>query len=169
MPRVDLEIRADDFRDLARALRREADGKALRRDMIRNLRAAVNPAVAEVRAAVRALPSQGSPRDGAQLRSAIAQQTRPYVRMSGRSPGVSIKAKKSGMPRGFRNAPKRLNSKTGWRHPVWGKGWVHQTVSRPGWFDDTLRGRRPKYKDAVSTAVEAMAQRLARRAFIRGK
>lgn len=166
MPRpVELEVRADDFRALARAMRQEADGKRLRRDMVRNLRVAVNPAVAEVRAAVRALPSEGGPRDGAALRQTVAQKVRPQVRLSGRSPGVSIKAKKTGMPRGFKNAPKRLNSKGGWRHPVFGSRsiFVHQTVSRPGWFDDTLRRRRDRYREAVSNAVVDMARRLASR------
>lgn len=161
---VEVTVQADDFRHLARAMRQEADGKRLRRDMIRNLRVAVGPAVIEVRAAVRALPSGGGPRDGAQLRQSVAQQTRPYVRMTGRSPGVSIKAKKRGMPRGFANAPKRLNSATGWRHPVYKTGvWVQQRVGRPGWFDDTLRRRRGKYHVAVSSAVEQMARRIASR------
>lgn len=161
---VEFTVKADDFRNMARVMRQEADGKALRRDMVRNLRIAVTPAVAEVRAAVRALPSEGGPRDGASLRQAVAQQVRPQVRLSGRSPGVSIKAKKSGMPRGFKNAPKRLNAKGGWRHPVFGRAvYVHQTVSRPGWFDDTLRRRRGPYRSAVNDAVVQMARRIASR------
>lgn len=164
MPPVELEVRADDFRRLARAMRQEADGKRLRKDMIRNLRVAVAPAVNEVRSAVRALPSDGGPRDGAALRQTVAQKVRPEVRLTGRSPGVSIKAKKRGMPRGFVNAPKRLNSATGWRHPVWKTGaWVRQVVNRPGWFDQTLKRRRERYRVAVSAAVEQMARRIAAR------
>lgn len=162
---VEIEVKADDFRNLARVMKQEADGKRLRRDTIRNLRIAVNPAVAEVRAAVRALPSEGGPRDGAQLRQKVAQQVRPHVRFSGRSPGVSIKASKRGMPRNFKNAPKRLNARGGWRHPVYGnrEAWVHQSVSRPGWFDETLRRRRDRYRKAVNDAVVDMARRIASR------
>ena len=164
MPPVELEVRADDFRLLARAMRQEADGKRLRRDMVRNLRVAVTPAVNEVRAAVRALPSQSGPRDGAALRQTVAQKVRPEVRLTGRSPGVAIKAKKRGMPRGFANAPKRLNSTRGWRHPVFKTGaWVHQVVTRPGWFDQTLKRRRTRYRVAVTGAVEQMARRIASR------
>lgn len=163
---VEISVDTTDFVRLGRAMRAEADGKALRRDMIRNVRVAVRPAQAEAKAAVLALPSSGGPREGAPLRQAVARNVRTTVRLSGRSAGASIKVSKRGMPRGFKNAPRRLNRREGWRHPVYGRSsapWVSQSIAPPGWFDLTLMKGRDRYRYAVELAALQMARRIASR------
>lgn len=160
MPKISVD--AEDFAKFGRALRAESDGKYLKRDLSREIRAAVRPATDSAKAAVKAIPSHGGPRDGAALRQAVAQQVRPQIRYSGKSAGVSVRVGKRNMPRGFKNAPRRLN-RGQWRHPVYLTGrWVTQTI-RPGWFDETMRRGKPQYRRGVERAVSQMANRLASR------
>ncbi len=154
---------------LGRALKSEADGKALRRDLIRNLRKPLAPAVAEIKAGVMAIPAHGLPAKGEPLRPAVARKIATQVKLSGRAPGVRVKARKTEAVRGFRNAPKRLNSPKGWRHPVWGNRgapWVTQ-IGRPHYFDEPLEHRRPEFRHAVVQAMEDTARRLSIRVKVR--
>lgn len=163
---VEVKVDASDLQRFGRVLRQEADGKGLRRDLIREMRAAARPAVTSAKAAAVAIPSHGGPREGAPLRQSVAQQVRSQIRLSGRSTGVQIKVKKRNMPRGFKNAPQRLNRAQGWRHPVYGRRnnpWVTQTSGRPDWFDSTLRKQRDAVRARVHDAMERMAARLAAR------
>lgn len=163
---VEVRVDARDLQRLGRELRQEADGKALRRDLIREMRAAARPAVQSAKAAAVAIPSEGGPREGAPLRQSVARQVRSQIRLSGRSTGVQIKVSKRNMPREFKNAPQRLNRAQGWRHPVYGRRyapWVTQTSGRPDWFDATLRKQRDDARARVQSAVERMARRLASR------
>ena len=81
--------------------------------------------------------------------------------MKGRAAGVSVKARKSGMPRGFANAPKRINAQK-FRHPVFGKDrWVEQ-VGAPGFFDHPLQRDHVAYRAACVRAIEDMADRISR-------
>lgn len=159
---MSVEIDPVSYRLLVSALRKEADGKELRRDLIRGLRVAAQPALTAVRAAVMSMPSSSSQTPG--LRASVASHTRITVRLSRKRPGVSIKASKRGLPRGFRNAPKNLNRGEGWRHPVFGdrENWVPQ-VGRPGWFDDTLRTFKPSTVEAAKHAMDAVARRISAR------
>ena len=94
------------------------------------------------------------------LRASVARATRVSVRTTGRRAGVAIRASKLGMPRGFRNAPKRLNAKGGWRHPVYGRDvWVSQ-LGKPGWFDDTIAKFKPAAREAAKRALAEMAKRI---------
>jgi hypothetical protein len=146
----------------ARQIRQEADGKELRKQLLRHTKAALDPAAQQVRGAILAMPSSGDPRKGPPLRQAIAAKVKVQVRLSGRTPGASIKVQKIKGARGFPNAPKRTNRRAGWRHPVWGHGWAHQT-GKPGWFDDTLKKNRDDYRKAVLSAVDEMSRQMANR------
>jgi hypothetical protein len=154
-------VTADDLRDVGTALKYEEDGARLRRALTKELRTAVAPAVAEAKGRVMAMGTAGLPHAGEPLRAAVARRVTAQARLTGRSAGVRVRASKKGMPRGFANAPKRLNAAGGWRHPVFGDAdrWVDQTGA-PGWFDDPLRARRAEYRQAVERAVKDMADRI---------
>ncbi|HEV2778695.1 MAG TPA: hypothetical protein VGX25_04770 [Actinophytocola sp.] len=162
---IHLDIRHD-LRDLARALKAEEDGKQLRKDLVRNLKQAVDPAVKAAKAAVHAMPSRGHA--GPSLRRDVARRTGVQVKLGGRTVGVKVRTTATKV-RGFTNAPRLLNARKGWRHPNIGAGrrgqpdWVAQRSPRPGWFDDEMRRPEPRYRAAVVKAVEDMQNRIARR------
>lgn len=159
---------------LVRRLARELDGKALRLELARNLRAAVKPAVDEIKAGALAMKRSSSsstplskyqgPESGVSLGAAIARGIGTRVKLSGIETGVTIRASKKGMPRGFVNAPKRMNQAS-FRHPVMGRkgqAWVVQ-VGSPGYFDRPIQSKIERYRAACVAAVEEMAARIARR------
>lgn len=157
---------------LSARLALEADGKRLKLELARNLRAAVAPAVSEIKATVSALHrSAASARlreishQGTEVLSsigaAIAAGVSARARMTGRSAGVVVRASKKGMPRKFYNAPKRMNAQS-FRHKVFGRDvWVTQ-VGSPGFFDKPLHRDRVKYRVAIKVAMDEMAARIAR-------
>lgn len=161
---TDVELRADQgsFDAVVRALKAEEDGRALRRDLADELEDAVEPAIGHVRGALLAMDTGGIPHGGEPLRAAVSAGVDDEIILTGRSAGVRVKASSRGMPRGFRNAPKRLNAKRGWRHRVFGRDvWVRQ-IGAPGWFDDTLEARRERYRRAVVKAMEQSVDRIER-------
>jgi hypothetical protein len=150
---------------LVRAIRAEEDGKALRKDLAKNMREALKPGAAEAKSSIMAMPSSGIMPTAPALRTAIAKKIRPEVKLGGRWSGARVKAFKTKNIRGFPNAPKRTNRADGWRHPVFGNRdvWVTQQ-GKPDWFDDAFKGRESTYKAAVEQAMEDMARRIANRA-----
>ena len=161
---IALETDGQALKRVALALRAEENGKALARDLGKNIRAALAPAVAEARAGINAMSSQGLPVEGQPLRQAIARRIRAQAKMSGRAPGARVRVSKKGMPRGFELAARRTNRRKGWRHPVFGNTdvWVAQT-GRPGWFDDPMRRGRPRYRKAVLAAMNEASRRITRK------
>lgn len=153
-----VEVDQRDLKRLVVALRKEGDGKELRKDLVKGLRTAVAPAAQAAKAAILSMPSSGGERSGRGLRAAVAAGVRVEVRTAGKV-GVFVVAKSTGMPRGFLNAPKRLNAKK-WRHPVHGtKKWVTQ-VGKPGWFDNTVTDAKPAANRAAADAMDSMAKRI---------
>jgi hypothetical protein len=155
-------VGADDLADIATALRYEEDGMRLRRQLAKELRQAVEPGVAAAKGQIMAMGSAGLPHDGEPLRAAIARQVKAQTRLTGKAAGVRVRVSTQGMPRGFRQAPRRTN-RDGWRHPVFGNRevWVQQR-GKPGWFDDPLQARRAEYRAAVERAVAGMGARISR-------
>jgi hypothetical protein len=163
MDRASFEVRIEDrgIAALGRALRAEANGAQLRKELIVELRQAVGPGVSAVRSKLRAIPSQtvSSP----PLGSYLASRTKPQVRLSGRSAGVAIRIPQTPNLRGFKLAAKRLN-RTHWRHRVFGRDvWVTQDSPIPGFFDDTLAEGKQEYLAAVLRACRKFSLRLGRR------
>lgn len=150
---------------LVRAIREEADGKALRKDLAKNMRDALRPGAEQAKGSIMGMASSGRSSTAPALRSAIARKIRPEVKLGGRWSGARVKAFKTKNIRGFPNAPKRTNRASGWRHPVWGdrENWVQQR-GKLEWFDRAFRGREALYKAAVEQAMEEMARRIADRA-----
>ena len=153
-----MEVDEKSLRLLVAALRAESDGKELGRSLARELKAVAEPALQAARGALMSMPSGSHEAPG--LRSTVAARTTIRVRLSGKHPGVSIRSSKSGMPRQFNNAPKRLNAAKGWRHTVFGDDskWVTQ-LGMPGWFDDTI----PRFKPAAQRAAKKVMDDMARR------
>lgn len=169
---IELSVQQSKLAELAVRLAKEADGAKLRLELARNLRAAVAPAVSEIKSGAMQIKRGSS--DGSRpskrnqvadsavsLGAAIARGVTTQVRMKGRMAGVAVKAKKTGMPRGFVNAPKRINAQK-FRHPVYGHDrWVEQ-VGAPGFFDKPLQRDRLAYRAACVKAMEDMAARIAK-------
>jgi hypothetical protein len=172
---VRAEVTSPDLVDLAVAIKYEENGAVMRKEFVRNLRAAVAPAVQEAKSSIMSMPSGGLREKGGGLRASIAKQVKTQVSLSTRQAKVKVKINKGKYPRGFNNAPKATQMATGWRHPVvqkpLGKGvhgplppprWVAQ-VGKPGWFDQPLRSHRASYRAAVEQAMRHTADRIARK------
>lgn len=156
-----IEVDARDLRRLVISLKKASDGKELRKDLVRGLKAAVEPAAKAAKASILSMSSSGSrDEEGTSLRAAVAAAVKTQVRTVGSRAGVYVVAGRSGMPRGFLDAPKRLNAKR-WRHPVFGnrKKWVTQ-VGKPGWFDKAMDSAKPATVRAAKEAMDNVAQRI---------
>lgn len=142
------------------ALKQEADGATLKRDLTRELKLAIAPARDQAKAAIMAMPSTDV-RYG-DMRSSISSHVKVSVRTTGRNTGVAVVANKGGYPRGFNNAAAQFN-RSGWRHPVFGNtaNWATQ-VGDPGWFDQIIK-EKAEYLEAVQTCLVEMANRIAAR------
>jgi len=153
-----VEVDGKQLAKVVSALKREADGKQLARDLVKELRVIGQPALLAVRRSILSMDSHSEVTPG--LRASTARATRLSVRSTGKRAGISIYTSKSGMPRGFKTAPKHLNAVRGWRHPVFGTDrWVAQ-VGKPGWFDDTLKPFKEPAKKAAGRVLQAAARRI---------
>ena len=141
-----------DLQRLARRLTAEADGKALRKDLMRNIRAAAKPVVVEMKDNLGTqLPQRGGLAKFMR-RSSIGVRTR----LQGPNAGVRIVAQKKGhdlasIDRG------RV------RHPVFGnrKRWANQIV-RAGLVSDPVKNSKRDVQRGVLAAMDATAERIAR-------
>lgn len=160
-----IELSADQqaLQALARRLGEQADGKRLRRELSKDLRQALEPARQQVRSGLMGMGTAGIPVDGPPLRTVVLSKLKAESRLTGRSTGARLRIRKKGMPRGFDNAPKRLNSKKGWRHPVHGGDvWVQQT-GEPDYFDRPTRQHKAAYRAAILKVMNAHARRITRK------
>lgn len=170
------EVSSSDLADLAVAIRYEADGAVMMRDLRKNLRAAAKPAETAAKSSIMSMPSTGLRNVGGSLRSAIRREISTSSTLTAHKAQVKIRVRKRTV-RGFKNPAKRLNSTGGWRHPVrpWKRegdqvvalprqewNWVKQQSKKPGWFDDAVRKNRAEYEAAVRKAMNDAADRIAR-------
>lgn len=160
-----IEISVDErrLRDLARALRSEEDGRALKKDMMREMRLVLNPTRTSARQAIKSMSSSKG-HAGPKLRQAVATKVMVQIKPTGRFPGAALRAKKTPNARKFRNAPKRLNARKGFTHPAINNPTVkvHQ-MGKPGWFDETTRKDRAKHRRAMRGVLDAAEKRLRRK------
>jgi hypothetical protein len=127
-------IQVRDSRELRRLvgdLKEVADGKQLRKDLIRGLRKVLREYVPKVQAAYRAGPSKMRPKSHgrADLRELLAKSVRIEVRTRGRQAGVRIRADGRRMPDQMKALPKYWEgTNPRWRHQVFGDPdtWVQQ-------------------------------------------
>lgn len=157
---IEVSIDQSKLIGLSKALKAEANSALLRKDLIANLRAAVQPGVSAVQQKLSAIPSgstPGNPSLGGYLKTRVKTQ----VRLTGTKAGVRVRIPQTPNIRGFKMAARRLN-RPSWRHPVYGKAWVVQISPIPGFFDDTLAARKEEYRAAVIAACRKMSWRLGR-------
>lgn len=160
-----IEVDNTSLAALVTALRAESDGKKLTRDLVVQLEAIAEPIAMEARLAILSMDSSRATTRGVGLRATVASRVVVRVRLgSKRHPGVAIRALSTGMPRGFTEAPKRLNSKRGWRHPLFGNrdSWWHQ-IGQPDWFDGTMARHRTRARRAAQRAIDNVARRISAR------
>lgn len=157
---VELSVDQQALQAVGRALKGEVDGKALRRDLIRNMKAPTVITVNDLKVTIRAAGTgSGSP----PITQAIALKIKPSVRLSGRNTGVSIRAGKTTTVRGFSQAAKQFN-RPSFRHRVYGSDtWVEQ-VGKPEWFDGTTKEHHDEMRAGIFAAIEQMKRRIAKRA-----
>jgi hypothetical protein len=159
-PPFDLRCTHEGLDALVRAIRREADGKALRKELAKNMREALKPGAAMAKSGIMAMPSAGTGM-GAGLRAGIAKKIRPEVKLGGRWSGARVKAFKTPGLRGFANAPKRTNRRDGgWRTLTYGHEPWRTQVGKRQWFDEAFENDADAYRAAVHEAMEDMARRL---------
>ncbi|MFI6270735.1 hypothetical protein [Micromonospora zamorensis] len=160
---IEVSVDQQQLQAVARRLSQEADGKKLRRDLAKNLRAALDPAKQEIRSGLMSMSTAGLPTDGPPLRAAVLKNLKAEARLTGRSTGARLRIRKKGMPRDFPNAPKRLNRKGGWRHQVYGRDvWVRQ-LGEPDYFDRPTRQNKAVYRAAVRAAMADSIRRISAR------
>lgn len=159
---VGVEVTQEGLRSLLRALRSEADGKDLRKELRKELKDVLKPRADRAKNGALAIPSQGAGTSPA-LRPAIARGIQPRIDLALRNPGASIRAKRTPRIRGFANAPKRTNSRKGWRTQSWGNDEWRVQFGKIGWFDNALQGVGPEAREAVAKVINDMAERIANR------
>lgn len=153
---------SQDLENLVRALREEADGKQLRKELAKNMRDALKPAADEAKNAIMSMPTSATGTSSPGLRQAIAKKIRPEVRLTGRRTGARVKARKLTNVRGFANAPKRTQQAT-WRTQTFGNGEWREQQGKLDWFDNSMNDRVPEYKEAVIDAMTDMGRRIINR------
>lgn len=141
-----------DLKAAARALRRNADAKELRKEFTKAIRDELRPAVGAVRAAYGG---------GKHLRPALAKATRMEVRTAGRHAGARIRVDGRRMfPRGG-SLPAMYEGEKRWRHPVFGNRdiWVSQK-GRPTFYP-TVRPFTEQIRRRIDQTVREIANRIA--------
>lgn len=138
------------------AARLKAAGEVgVRRQMIRNLRAAAAPIVPDIQESAR----ESLPKAGGLNEAMAAQKPKVTVRTTGRTAGVSIRSKVRG---NYTNTGQ-------WRHPVFSsdrKRWVKQPQSFPGakgWWERGAEKGSPKAKVVMRGVLDEVAAEIMRR------
>lgn len=160
-PPIDLTADQREIVAVGKAIKAEADGKLLRRELVKAMRQTATPLVGDLKTSARMIPSDGLTRSQP-LRQAIEASIKPTARLSGASTGVSVRARQTPGVRGFKMAARRMNKESFRRRVFGGDEWVVQ-VGDPGWFDNTVKGRRDGIKRDVLQAVERVTALLASR------
>ncbi len=155
---VDLTLDQRQLQAAAKACKDQADGKELRKALLRNLKAATAPLVVDLKAAIGTASTGAS---SPSITQAIAQSIKPTVRLSGQNTGVGVRAGTTTV-RGFKQAARRFN-RPNFRHPVYGGPGYANQIGKPGWFDDTTKERQDEAKRAVLAAMDEMGKTLANR------
>lgn len=161
-PPFHIAVTQEGFDALANALKAEADGKELRKELAKNLREELKPAAALAKSGIMSMGSSGLPTSPG-LRSSIAKKIRPEVKLGGRWSGARVKAKKTPNVRNFAQAPRRTQRPAGWRTQSYGNGEWRTQHGKVKWFDRAMDGHLTEYRAAIARAMDAMAERIANR------
>lgn len=157
-----IEIRDNgDLQKLSKDLRKYADGKRLRQQFVKDVRAEVRPLQNQVKAAYRAQPgwSGRRTRPGGSLRGMLAKAVTTTARVSGKLAGVTLRVDGKKMPSSMRRLPKLYEGNVSWRHPVFGNksAAVNQDAT------PTFTRLVPRLGRPVQKRVEKLADEIARK------
>lgn len=173
MPKAFVIKDGGDLKLLNKALRQQADGKQLRKELTSAFRAVLRPIAREVQAAYRAAPSEGHDtashgrRDQPDLRQLLAKATKVEVRLSGKQAGARIRVDGRRMPDRMKSLPAYWEGEGGprggasrWRHPVYGDRdtWVQQP-SRPTATPIFAKAEKPAHRE-VEQVLNGMRLKL---------
>lgn len=164
--RVDMRVdTAGKLRDLAKDLKDAGRGE-LRKKLLKELRAAGQPVVKDVRRAVLATPSKGSRggktshQEGKGLRATIAKATGLSISTSG---NASIRIRVSNKRVEPATLPKYLDGGLSkfsrWRHPTFGNSPWQQQDAHPFFFT-TIKTHRDDFRQACLEAIDEMIEEI---------
>lgn len=157
---IDVRVDPNTQRQLqvaARKLKRHGNAVAIRKEMVKGLRAAAKPGEKAAKASAMSLPANTGQSTG--LRRRIASAIGIQVRAS-RNALVRIRVGRAKMG-GQASLPQRMNRPGRWRHPVYGnrEAWVTQT-SRAGWFDRPVLATRPQAIAEMTKVLQRIVRRM---------
>lgn len=100
------------------------------------------------------------------LRQAVARGIKTVFKDSGRREwqlGLRTRTDRRTMPPGQRSLARRMNSRTGWRHPVFGNKDVYVTQKPvvPGWFVNTAAVENERLRGEMEDVLAKWTQYLA--------
>lgn len=148
---------ARDLKDLAHRLKDAAAPARLRRDLRRDIAAAMKPMKQAVQANERAIPAKGPRSTG--LRGDFVRATRIRVIASSARAEVKLEVAPSRMPAGKRKLPVYMEGRGRWRHPTFGNrdNWVSQQGHPYFW-----RAVRPHIEDVRQAVVDAVERAMSK-------
>lgn len=162
-------VDSGDLKAISKALRNHADGKQLRKELVGEMKQAVQPLVPRVQQAWRTAPGFKGRRTRARrgepdLRELLARATWAQARLTGKEAGVRVRTDGRKMPDKMKALPGYAEGirRRPWRHPVYGdrETWVSQPPI-PRFYDaigggDELAARRAVVQavDKVFNAIE---------------
>lgn len=159
---IELTVDQSKVVGLVRVLKAESNSALLRKDLIANIKIAVQPGVSAVQGKLRAIPHDSPFTPSPRLSTYLASRVKVQVRLTGGSAGVRVRIAQTPTLRGFKKAAQYLN-RSSWRHRVFGKDvWVTQESPIPDYFDSTLDARKAEYRTAVLAACRQLSWRLGR-------
>lgn len=149
-----------DLRRITRGLRDMADGKQIRRQFTKELRAAAKPVLPVVKASIAAIPSKSRHTGSARLRSRLSKATRLTVKTSGRDASVQIRVDGRKMPAGQGRLPAYMEGTAApWLHHVFGGDALVTQQSSP-YFYRVTGGIGGKSRAAVNEVLEDVTKRI---------
>lgn len=148
---------ARDLAQLARDMREAGDPQKLRRDLRRDIAAAMKPMKQAVQANERAIPAHGPRHTG--LRDDMVKATRIRVLAGSSRAEVKLEVAPARMPAGKRKLPSYMEGRGRWRHPVFGDRdrWVSQSGHPYFW-----RAVRPHIEDVRKTVIDVVERALSK-------
>lgn len=183
---VRVEIRgADQLYELNKKLK--AADKKLATKLRKAIRTGAKPAVTATKAAVKTIPVTGSPGQGSAertryayarskvkdrekkqaraqrgsgLRSTIASAIKLEIKTGKTTAAVRIVVDGSKLPPGQRTLPAHLDSKKGWRHPVFGNREVWVAQRGKPWFETTIRKHLKTVQKSILAAMDELAKEI---------
>lgn len=157
---VEVRVEADDLKDLVKAIKQHENSRALMKELRRDIRKSLAPALPAIRSAVKKIPSKGESArlKRPSLRKSTARAARLQVKVTAKAAGATLRVDPKKMPAHQHNLPAYLNGTfTPWRARNFGRKDFHTQRAHP-YFDPVVRRVEP----AAIRSVEATMDHLRR-------